>query len=151
MSLALALLVLVERYIVFPRLLELMGLPLPLRATLVFAMIAPLGVALGVFFPAGLEALKRHAPEFVPWAWGINGIFSVLAPVLGVAFSMTYGMKPWRRVAPSNSIVASTTAVPGIIRSARLAGKPGIPRNSSNVSPAKLFIKWRTCWRVSEV
>jgi hypothetical protein len=44
-----------------------------------------------VFLPSALERLKPTAPEYVPWAWGINGIFSVLAPVLSVAFSMTWG------------------------------------------------------------
>jgi len=34
----------------------------------------------------------RSAPAFVPWAWGVNGIFSVLAPVLSVAFSITGGI-----------------------------------------------------------
>ena len=28
----------------------------------------------------------------MPWAWGINGIFSVIAPVLAVGFSMTWGI-----------------------------------------------------------
>lgn len=28
----------------------------------------------------------------MPWAWGLNGIFSVVAPVLGVAVSMTWGI-----------------------------------------------------------
>ena len=38
-----------------------------------------------------LEQLKRVAPSFTPWAWGVNGAFSVLAPVLAVAFSMSWG------------------------------------------------------------
>ena len=29
----------------------------------------------------------------MPWAWGVNGVFSVLAPVLSVAFSITWGMR----------------------------------------------------------
>jgi hypothetical protein len=29
----------------------------------------------------------------VPWAWGLNGIFSVLAPVFAVAFSVTWGIE----------------------------------------------------------
>jgi hypothetical protein len=37
--------------------------------------------------------LKRDTPEAVPWAWGVNGVFSVLGPVLGVAFSITWGMR----------------------------------------------------------
>ena len=29
----------------------------------------------------------------MPWAWGVNGVFSVLGPVLAVAFSITWGMQ----------------------------------------------------------
>jgi hypothetical protein len=45
-----------------------------------------------VFLPQGLERLKAQAPALVPWAWGVNGIFSVLAPVLAIAVSVTWGM-----------------------------------------------------------
>jgi hypothetical protein len=41
--------------------------------------------------PWGLDRLKETAPALAPWAWGINGIFSVLAPVLAVAFAMAWG------------------------------------------------------------
>jgi hypothetical protein len=62
------------------------------RVALVVLLVAPLGVCLGAFVPTALERLKIEAPAYVPWAWGINGIFSVLAPVLSVAFSMTWGI-----------------------------------------------------------
>jgi hypothetical protein len=35
--------------------------------------------------------MKDSAPSFSPWAWGVNGIFSVVAPILSVAVSMTFG------------------------------------------------------------
>jgi hypothetical protein len=45
-----------------------------------------------VFVPTALDRLKPEAPAFAPWAWGINGMFSVLAPLLSVAVSMTWGI-----------------------------------------------------------
>jgi hypothetical protein len=48
---------------------------------------------LGTFIPSALESMKSGAASFVPWAWGINGIFSVLAPLLAMAISMTFGMQ----------------------------------------------------------
>ena len=39
-----------------------------------------------------MERLKLEAPAFVPWAWGLNGVFSVLAPVLAIAVSITWGI-----------------------------------------------------------
>jgi hypothetical protein len=59
---------------------------------IVFALVAPVGTCLGVFMPTGLARLKAQAPAFAPWAWGINGIFSVLAPLLAVGVSISWGM-----------------------------------------------------------
>jgi hypothetical protein len=85
-------LVLAAHLVVLPRLSALVGLPLLARAALVFVLVLPIGFCLGTFFPTGLDRLKAAAPAFVPWAWGVNGIFSVVAPVLAVAASMTWGI-----------------------------------------------------------
>jgi hypothetical protein len=90
---ALAVVLLFEGGVVFPQLGAVASWPLPARAGVVLALIAPVGLLLGVFFPAGLTRLKATSPAFVPWAWGVNGIFSVLAPVLGVAVSVTLGVE----------------------------------------------------------
>jgi len=92
LSLALAAVVLIEHFLVLPHLPEMVAWPFAARASLTFVLVAPIGLLLGAFLPAGLEQLKAAAPAYVPWAWGINGIFSVLAPVLAVAVSMTWGM-----------------------------------------------------------
>ena len=91
-SCALAAVVLVEHFLLTPRLPSLMTLPFALRATIVLLLVAPVGVCLRTFVPTALEQLKQAAPAFVPWAWGINGVVSVLAPVLAVAVSMTFGI-----------------------------------------------------------
>ena len=75
----------------FPRLLGWVGLGFGTRAAIVTLLVAPVGILLGVFMPWGLDRLKETSPALTPWAWGINGIFSVLAPVLGVGFAMTWG------------------------------------------------------------
>jgi spermidine synthase len=91
-SYVLGILILLEYALALPRLPAFIGLPFVARVALVVALVFPLGLCLGVFVPSALERLKPTAPEYVPWAWGINGIFSVLAPVLSVAFSMTWGI-----------------------------------------------------------
>ena len=91
-SYALAFLVLLEVRLLLPRLPSLIGLPFWARTVITFALVLPLGLCLGVFVPTALERLKVTSPAYVPWAWGINGIFSVLAPVLSVALSMTAGV-----------------------------------------------------------
>lgn len=84
--------VVLEYAAIFPLLGGASTLALWLRAMIVVALVIPVGVCLGLFFPAGLERLKVEHPTFVPWAWGINGIFSVLAPILAVAVSITWGI-----------------------------------------------------------
>ena len=89
---ALAGTVLIEVGFVFERLAGWIVWPFALRVAVTIALVAPIGLLLGTFLPVGLEQLKRSAPGFIPWAWGINGAFSVLAPVLAVAFSMSWGI-----------------------------------------------------------
>jgi hypothetical protein len=88
----LAAIVLAEHLLVLPRLSALVGLPFAARVAIVFALVLPIGVCLGTFFPAGLDRLKESASAFVPWAWGVNGVFSVVAPIVSVAVSMTWGI-----------------------------------------------------------
>lgn len=76
-----------------PLLPRLAGLGFGLRVLVVFLLVAPIGFLLGSFLPRGLERLKADAPGLVPWAWGLNGIFSVLAPVFAIGFSVTWGIE----------------------------------------------------------
>jgi spermidine synthase len=89
---ALALLVLVEVELAFPLLPALMGRGFALRVLVVAALVLPVGLCLGAYLPTGLQRLKSGQESFVPWAWGINGIFSVLAPILAVAVATTWGV-----------------------------------------------------------
>jgi hypothetical protein len=91
-SYALAFVILGELLLVFPRLHTWVSLPGGLRVALATLLVAPFGCLLGTFFPTGLERLKRSSPDWVPWAWGVNGMASVVAPPLSVAVSMTAGI-----------------------------------------------------------
>lgn len=67
---------------------------LPLRIALAIAVLAPLGLCLGMFMPLGLSvvaATTSHSEEYVAWAWAINGFSSVVASVLTTILSMTFG------------------------------------------------------------
>jgi hypothetical protein len=90
---ALAGMLLLEELVVSPSLTGLLGLPLIARAALVVLLVAPVGLLLGVFMPTGLEKLKETSPRLAPWAWGVNGIFSVLGPLAAIAVSVSVGMR----------------------------------------------------------
>ena len=60
--------------------LATLGLPWLVRAALVLAIAAPVSIALGLPFPLGLSRVGSGG--FLPWAWGLNGAFSVVSTPL---------------------------------------------------------------------
>jgi hypothetical protein len=69
----------------------MLGASLSLRIATTVALQFPLGFALGMFFPTGLELLRRVEPRLVPWAWAVNGVASVAATVLAVILGIELG------------------------------------------------------------
>ena len=65
-----------------PVLLATLGLPWVVRAGLLLLLVAPVSLALGLPFPLGLARAGAAGGGFMPWAWGLNGAFSVVATPL---------------------------------------------------------------------
>jgi len=63
-----------------PLILGTLDLPWLARALLVLVTLAPVSLALGLPFPLGLT--RTGSGGFLPWAWGLNGAFSVVATPL---------------------------------------------------------------------
>jgi hypothetical protein len=63
-----------------PLMLATLAWPFAGRAGLLLVLIAPVSVALGLPFPLGLN--RAGSGGFLPWAWGLNGAFSVVATPL---------------------------------------------------------------------
>jgi hypothetical protein len=81
---------------IYPLLLEpvsrvALGLSQWGRILLVLAVMAPLGYLMGLPFPGGLRVVEGWQPSFVPWAWAINGSFSVISSVLAVMVALSWG------------------------------------------------------------
>ncbi len=74
-----------------PLLRLLIGLPLAVRVVLAVVLVAPVALCLGVAMPYGLQRLEGLYAEAIPYAWGVNGIASVLASVFGVVVAMSFG------------------------------------------------------------
>ncbi|HQE84532.1 MAG TPA: hypothetical protein PLM14_16145 [Candidatus Hydrogenedentes bacterium] len=72
---------------------ELLFLPLLARILISILAIAPLGLALGGFFPLGIRELHRRQPGTVPLAWAANGSSSVVATLLAVFLATLVGFK----------------------------------------------------------
>ena len=63
-----------------PAMLATLDWPFAARTALLMLLIAPVSLALGMPFPLGLN--QAGSGGFLPWAWGLNGAFSVLATPL---------------------------------------------------------------------
>jgi hypothetical protein len=70
---------------------RLIGQPDPVRVAMTLALIAPLAFWMGLPFPLGLRRLADRTPDFIPWAWGINGFASVLSAALATLLAVEFG------------------------------------------------------------
>lgn len=75
-----------------------LGTPLPLRIGLSVLVLAPLGLCMGMPFPAGIQWIGKQISHggsgnipLVPWVWAVNGTASVVAAVLAALLALTFG------------------------------------------------------------
>ncbi len=61
------------------------------RLYLSIGLIAPPAFFMGIPFPLGLKTLSSRNESLVPWAWGINGCFSVISTALALIFAFESG------------------------------------------------------------
>ena len=107
---------------------------------IVILMLAPIGILLGMPFPIGLLIVGEEAPAFVPWAWGVNGFFTVLgsigASILGMAFGFTLVLA-FSGACYLSALLAMTVSIRGLHvyrLNVRSAGSFGFhPRDSDAV------------------
>ena len=65
-----------------PAVLAALDLPWMVRVALLVVALAPISLALGFPFPLGLDRFQQEGPALLPWAWALNGAFSVVATPL---------------------------------------------------------------------
>ncbi len=105
-----------------------LGSPFALRVFIASAVLMPLGLVMGMFFPSGIHIVRRGNVNFVPWAWGINGCASVVATVLAVILAMSYGFRVVTLIALASYLAAvlgmrasTTNVADGAIRESETA------------------------------
>ncbi|MCZ6716997.1 MAG: SAM-dependent methyltransferase [Gammaproteobacteria bacterium] len=62
-----------------------------IKILIALILIAPLAFCMGMPFPIALGEVARNAPDFIPWAWGINGYASVVSASLGTLLAIEFG------------------------------------------------------------
>lgn len=73
-----------------PLVLATLAWPWPVRAALLLTVLAPVSLALGLPFPLGLSRVGDGG--VLPWAWGLNGAFSVVATPLANLIARDAGL-----------------------------------------------------------
>jgi len=91
------------------------------RVLAAVAVLAPLGYLMGLPFAAGLRLLEQHSPALVPWAWAINGSFSVISSVLAVVVALTWSLPAVLYLG------AAAYALAWLVFAARPATTPALP------------------------
>lgn len=76
-------------FVLPPLFASLMHLPDAAKIAVALALIAPLGICMGVPFPRGM--MRLAGTEAIPWAWAINGFASVVGAVLATLLAIHLG------------------------------------------------------------
>lgn len=74
-----------------PLLRASIGLPFILKILFSIGLIAPVAFFMGMPFPIGLKQLDKRNNKLIPWAWGVNGCFSVVSTVLATIIAVELG------------------------------------------------------------
>jgi hypothetical protein len=61
------------------------------RGAIILMLLAPLAFAMGIPFPSGLRRLGSSSSDLIPWAWGINGVTSVISAAAAPLLAMEIG------------------------------------------------------------
>jgi spermidine synthase len=70
-----------------------LGQPLIVRIAVALALIFPLGFFMGMPFPLGVLAIREQPRGAVAWAWGVNGVFTVVGGVLSGLSAILVGFR----------------------------------------------------------
>jgi len=65
-----------------------LGMSLAIRILVATVFIVPLGFFLGMPFPLGILGLSDKNDRAIPWAWAINGFFTVVGGLLAILMSV---------------------------------------------------------------
>ena len=71
----------------------LMALPTMGRVVTSAALVFPLAFFMGMPFPLGILAVQQHSRAAVAWAWGMNGLFTVIGGLASVLLSLYLGFR----------------------------------------------------------
>lgn len=80
------------RFLLSALLPALASATIPARVLASVAVIFPVGLLMGLFFPTGMRLVNERCAADTPWYWALNGVFGVLCSALAVLISIYAGI-----------------------------------------------------------
>ncbi|MEO8633116.1 MAG: hypothetical protein ABI466_07125 [Chloroflexota bacterium] len=112
--------------------------PLAVRVFVALLFAVALGLPLGTAFPRVLSAAGAHQRDLLAWAWGVNGVASVIGSILAAGLALETGFTGLAWLAIACYLVATLLGEPPLIRQSAVtstgADQPQSQRASSSSS-----------------
>jgi hypothetical protein len=109
-----------------------LGFALAWRVAVSIALLAPVGLLLGMPFPIGLRLLGEEESLLVPWAWAVNAFFTVIGSVSAMILGMILGFTAVEMIAAA---CYGTALVAIAIRAVQLPREAASRRSSVVADP----------------
>jgi hypothetical protein len=97
-----------------PLLERVMGASFVVRLGLTIALLAPIGILMGSLVPLAVKLVEPHAPELIPWCWGLNGLFSVVGTAIGTLVALNLGFSALLLAGAAAYLLAAITIPYGV-------------------------------------
>ena len=68
-----------------------LGSNLILRGIRTLLTLCPIGILMGMPFPAAMKMLGERNKDVIPWAWCVNGASSVISSILAIIIALSVG------------------------------------------------------------
>jgi hypothetical protein len=102
------------------------------RIAVAVALLLPIGIGLGVPMPTGIRLLAMTSPRLIPWAWAMNGAFSVVGATLAIFIAMNWGFRATLVAASATYLVGLAALLRATDRSGRTPPAPVSMRPSTH-------------------
>lgn len=91
LPLIIAAILILYAFILSPIFSATIGVAFPFKIMIAIVLLGVLGFFLGMPFPLGVNYLSEKNTDDIPWAWALNGYFSVISTVLATIISVEAG------------------------------------------------------------
>ncbi len=91
LPLIIAAILILYAFILSPIFSATIGVAFPFKIMIAIVLLGVLGFFLGMPFPLGINYLSEKNIDDIPWAWALNGYFSVISTVLATIISVEAG------------------------------------------------------------